>query len=367
MPPMLLAASLSRLPARRRGGCCCRLRLGGSDGSTGSSGAAKAARRRRRATFPSAKGKSLSQKCSKLPTRPRTWSSPRPRWSSTRARTATRSASSQRDRTQVTDAEVALYFAKVPEAPSKRVAKSKPAAKGAAARGRRSKPSKSRRSVPSRPRSKASQTEPAFRAQTTTSDPERRHGRLLDQGQLPQQRRVADRGADQEGRRNRRRPLLPSADRRRLHTEIPRVGQKAPLIHTPTRRRRRRRPLEDHDPHPAGHAERGRLRRCARQGTDRPLVCDPPVLPESGLRARRRRGRAGQTAIRRQGGVHPHGDLQRQRPEQGRAPAGAGLPPAQRAVAVRDRPRWEDQGRDRGRLRRRRTDPRGEGTEPQNE
>ena len=44
------------------------------------------------------------------------------------------------------------------------------------------------------------------------------------------------------------------------------------------------------------------------------------------------------TARRR---LHPPGDLQRQRHQQGHPPAGQGLPAAERAVAVRDRPRRE--------------------------
>ena len=174
--------------------------------------------------------------------------------------------------------------------------------------------------------------------------PRRRHGRLLDRARLPQRRRVADRGADQGRRRTDRRRCC-RAPSSASSSGFPGSGEKAPLIHTPTAAGRRRRPLEDHDADPAGHPEPGRLRGRAGQGTDRPLVCDPPVLPESGLRPRRRRGRAGQTALRRQGGLHPHGDLQRQRPEQGRAAAGAGLPPAERAVAVRDRPRRDDRAR----------------------
>ena len=44
------------------------------------------------------------------------------------------------------------------------------------------------------------QTQPAFRAQTTTSDPDAATVVYATDVDFPKRRRVADRGADQEGR-----------------------------------------------------------------------------------------------------------------------------------------------------------------------
>ena len=231
----------------------------------------------------------------------------------------------EQDRTQVADAEVALYFAKVPEGqPGSREIEG---AQGSRRAGPQIKALEEPAIGPFPASIESLATQPAFRAQTTSDDPDAATVVYSTDVDFPSDGEWRIAARDQGRRQARRATLLPSAIVGEFK-RIPRVGQKAPLIHTPTAGGRRRRPLEDHDADPAGHPEQGRLRRRARQGTDRPLVCDPPVLPESGLRPGRRRGRAGQTAIRRQGGLHPHGDLQRQRPEQGRATAGAGLPPA---------------------------------------
>src|SRR5262249_5114018 len=97
--------------------------------------------------------------------------------------------------------------------------------------------------------------------------------------------------------------------------------------------------------------EQGQLRGSARKGTDTALVCDPQVLPESGLRACRRRRPASPARIRRQGQLHPYGDLQRQRSRPGSALPGAPLSPAHGTGAVRDQPRRGRQRRDRGSVR----------------
>ena len=220
----------------------------------------------------------------------------------------------EKDRTQVADAEVALYFAKVPKVNPKA---EKEGAKGAEARAQ-IKALEEPATGPFPASIESLATQPAFRAADDQRRPRRGDGRLLDRHRLPQRRRVADRGRDQ-GRRRAERDAAAQRRRRRGPSASRGSGQKAPLIHTPTAGRRRRRPLEDHDADPARHPEQGRLRRRARERTDRPLVCDPPVLPESGLRPGRRRGRAGQTALRRQGGLHPHGDLRRQRPAPSRS------------------------------------------------
>ena len=109
------------------------------------------------------------------------------------------------DRTQVDDADVALYVARVP-----------PAVPGGAAAVENGKEKKdavaqAREEALEQPAMgpypaaiESLATKPAFRAQTTSSDPDAATSRLHDRTRLPQQRRVAGRGADQAGRRNRR-------------------------------------------------------------------------------------------------------------------------------------------------------------------
>ena len=242
------------------------------------------------------------------PSRPNSSSRRRPR-SSTRARTASPSASSSKDRTPVNDAAGGDLLRAGP--------RGQPESGKSGRQGRRS----------AGPQIKALE-EPAtgpFPAKVETPADQARLPRRDDQPTTRTRRRPSTRPRSTSPRtasggspalikegdkltrdaaaERRRRPLRPRAPGRRPGADDPHADRGG------CRRRRRK----DHDADPARHPEQGRLRGRSRQGTDHPLVCDPPVLPESGLRPGRRRGRAGQTALRRQGGFHPHGDLQRQR------------------------------------------------------
>jgi hypothetical protein len=135
----------------------------------------------------------------------------------------------ERDRTQVPDAEVALYFAKTPT--PKPGAKSKSGSKGAAAKAQEQ--ALDQPAVGPFPASIESlATQPAFRAKTTSDDPDAASVVYSTQINFPSngEWRIAalvKRDGEIKG------TLLPSAvvgefDR------IPRAGQQAPKIHTPT-------------------------------------------------------------------------------------------------------------------------------------
>ena len=152
---------------------------------------------------------------------------------------------------------------------------------------------------------------------------------------------------------------------------VPKVGDKAPRIDTPTAEVRRRRRLEDRHPHAARLDARRELRRRDRQEarscscSRRPRLCQSrvcgPVVdiaeevkaenkgdaPSSTWRSTTttRSRRAASTAPAR---------------ESVPAPAGARLPPAHRAVGVRDRQQRQDRRSSRGRVLEGRARERGE-------
>ena len=166
-----------RLPARGRGAARRlrrRLRLDRLDGGT----AAKAARRRRRATSRAPKGKTLARGAQSRRRAARTGRLAGRAWSSTRARTATRSASSN----------ATAPRSPTPKSPStsprcrkpKPGAKSKSGQQGPGARRPRNRRSTSRRSARSRPRSKASRPSPPSARRRPADDPDAATRRLLD-------------------------------------------------------------------------------------------------------------------------------------------------------------------------------------------
>jgi hypothetical protein len=133
----------------------------------------------------------------------------------------------QRDRTQVSDADVALYLAKVPgggEAEDE-----SGAASGKAERRALDEPA-----IGPFPASVESlQTQPAFRAQTTTSDPDAASVVYATNVDFPSdgEWRVAAlvRQGDELSA-----TLLTGSAQVGANAAVPQVGQKAPLIHTPT-------------------------------------------------------------------------------------------------------------------------------------
>ena len=136
----------------------------------------------------------------------------------------------QRDRTQVPDAEVALYFAKVP---------GKGAGTGAGAPAGTTSAKKAEERALDQPAVgpfpaaiETLETQPAFRAQTTTSDPDAASVVYKTNVNFPSngEWRIAAL-IKQDGKLTA--TLLPSAEVGRFW-RVPKVGQKAPLIHTPT-------------------------------------------------------------------------------------------------------------------------------------
>ncbi len=134
-----------------------------------------------------------------------------------------------RDRGQVTDAEVALYFAKVPE--PKRGAKSKAGNPGLQTKAE--KQALDQPAVGPFPASIESlATEPAFRARSTAEDAGAASVVYSTQLDFPREggwriAAIVKDGGELRG------GLLPSAEVGEFH-RIPRVGRRAPTIHTPT-------------------------------------------------------------------------------------------------------------------------------------
>ncbi len=138
----------------------------------------------------------------------------------------------ERDRSQVADAKVALYFAKVPSL--KQAAKGKAApAKGGSVLGKAEEKALDQPAIGPFPAAIESlQTQPAFRAQTTASDPNAATVVYATDINFPSNGEwriaaVIKQGGKTTG------TLLPSAEVGEF-PKVPRVGQKAPFIHTPT-------------------------------------------------------------------------------------------------------------------------------------
>ena len=135
------------------------------------------------------------------------------------------------DRTPVSDAEVALYIAHVPATRGKAAAEGDGRSKGALARARRE-ALEAPATGPFPAAIESIGTESAFRAQTTANDPDAPAVVYVTELDFPAdgEWRIAalvKEGDEMTG------TLLPSAVVGEF-TRIPRVGEKAPLIHTPT-------------------------------------------------------------------------------------------------------------------------------------
>ncbi len=139
----------------------------------------------------------------------------------------------QRDRTQVPDAEVALYFARVPAAKNPQAEGDFGEAAGTTSAKKAEERALDEPAVGPFPAAiETLQTQPAFRAQTTTSDPDAASVVYRTDVDFPSngEWRIAAL-VKQDGKLTA--TLLPSAEVGRF-TKVPKVGQKAPLIHTPT-------------------------------------------------------------------------------------------------------------------------------------
>jgi hypothetical protein len=138
----------------------------------------------------------------------------------------------ERDRTQVPDAEVALYFARVPGRSGKARGQLGATAGSAAAKNAEKRALDEPAVGPFPASIESMQTQPAFRAQTTTSDPDAATVVYATDVDFPAngEWRIAAlirRGDETTA------ALLPSAVVG-ASARVPRVGEKAPLIHTPT-------------------------------------------------------------------------------------------------------------------------------------
>jgi hypothetical protein len=236
MPPMR--------PSRARAALACLLALallvlagcgGGSDSSTGSgssNGSAQSRPAPPRSDFPSAEGKTLAEVLKSEDAAPSKLVVSPAAQAFYKGENRFPFGVFERDRTQVSDADVALYFARVPG--------------GAGAGGRDefgsvsgTSNSKSEKRALDEPavgpfpaKVETLQTQPAFRAQTTTSDPDAATVVYSTDVDFPREGewRIAAlvRQGDELSA-----TLLPSAVVGTF-TKVPRIGQKAPLIHTPT-------------------------------------------------------------------------------------------------------------------------------------
>ena len=205
------------------------------------------------------------------------------------------------DGKQAPDAEVALYFTKAPKNDQSAKALDTPA------------------EGPFPARIESIATESAFRSQTTSSEAGAAtavyvsHFDFSANGQWQVAALIRE-GGKLTG------TLLPSIEVGTAD-QIPQVGQKAPLIHTPT-------------PADVG-GDMSKITTRIPPDTQNKvdyadvigkepimlLFATPAVLPEPGLRPGGRRRRAGQTGTRRRCRLHPHGGLRKQRTAADQAPA----------------------------------------------
>jgi hypothetical protein len=203
---------------------------GGSDSSTGSSsGSAQSSPAPPKSEFPSAKGKTLAEVLEAENATPSTLVVSPAAAVFNKGENRYPFGVFQRDRAQVPDAEVALYFAKAPgkgpggaDAPA--------GTKGAKEAEERALDQPATGPFPAA--IETLQTQPAFRAQTTTSDPDAASVVYKTNVDFPSngEWRIAAL-IRQDGKLTA--TLLPSAEVGRF-SKVPKVGQKAPLIHTPT-------------------------------------------------------------------------------------------------------------------------------------
>jgi hypothetical protein len=228
MPPMRMTralvalACLSAVVAIGLGGCG-----GSSDSSTSSSStSAKSRPAPPKSDFPSAQGKTLAEVLEAEGATPSKLVVSPAALAFYKGENRYPFGVFERDRTQVSDADVALYFAKVPNA--------KDAPSGTAESKKAETQAREEPAIGPFPASVESlQTQPAFRAQTTTSDPDAASVVYSTNVNFPSngEWRVAAliRQGDELSA-----TLLTGSAQVGAYAGVPQVGQKAPLIHTPT-------------------------------------------------------------------------------------------------------------------------------------
>jgi hypothetical protein len=232
MPPMRMTRALVALAcllatmAVTLGGCG-----GGSDSSTDSSSSnAESRPAPPKGEFPSAEGKTLAEVLEAEDATPSKLVVSPAALTFYRGENRYPFGVFQRDRTQVSDADVALYLAKVPGG--------KEGGQGEEATGTANSKAETKAldqpAIGPFPASVESlQTQPAFRAQTTTSDPDAASVVYSSNVNFPSdgEWRIAAliRQGDELSA-----TLLTGSAQVGAFANVPQVGQKAPLIHTPT-------------------------------------------------------------------------------------------------------------------------------------
>ncbi|HKT84049.1 MAG TPA: hypothetical protein VJQ84_09470 [Solirubrobacterales bacterium] len=134
----------------------------------------------------------------------------------------------ERDRSQVSDAKVALYFARVPG----QKAKGGPVAGSAGAKDAEKRALDEPAVGPFPAAVESMETQPAFRAETTTSDPNAATVVYTTKVDFPADGEWRIAAVVKQGDETTS-TLIPSANVGAF-AKVPRVGQKAPIIHTPT-------------------------------------------------------------------------------------------------------------------------------------
>ena len=320
MRPGRLAVALACLLAGRlsRG-----MRRGVESSTSSAQVAAKSLPAPPASEFPSAKGKTLKG-CSNRPKAAPTWSLRRPRKPSTGAEPLPlRSLRTANELPSPTPRSPSTSPKAPPKTRNGAAGKKKPSPLGHQAIG----------PFPAAVESLA--TKPAFRAKTTTEDPNAAPVVYAAEPNFPSDGEWRIVALIKEGNKTTW-TVLPSATVGEFTSPAGRpAGAADPHADGGERRRG---PLEDHDARPAGHAEPGRLRGSARKRTDLLLfatpkfcqsrVCGPVVDVAEQVKqltkARRRSSTwRSTTKTTRARGCGPR----------------CGVPPAHRALAVRDRPR----------------------------
>jgi hypothetical protein len=232
MPPMRLsrlaaiAACLFAI-ALAAAGCG-----GGSDSSTdASSSSAQSRPAPPKSDFPSAKGKTLAEVLEAEDASPSTLVVSPAAQAFNKGENRYPFGVFERDRTQVADADVALYFAKVPA--TKGTKDKFGAATGTKAAKRAEERALDGPAIGPFPAAvETLGTQPAFRAQTTTSDPDAASVVYTTHVNFPSDGEWQIAALVRQGDELTA-TLLPSAVVGAF-SKVPQVGQKAPLIHTPT-------------------------------------------------------------------------------------------------------------------------------------
>jgi hypothetical protein len=207
---------------------------GGSDSSTGStSGSAQSRPAPPKSAFPSAKGKTLAQVLESEEAKPSELVVSPAAQVFNKGENRYPFGVFERDRTQVPNAEVALYFAKMPPVKGKGSTAEQSAGAGTLTPKEAEERALNQPAVGPFPASiESMQTKPAFRAQTTSSDPDAAAAVYSTQVDFPSEGEWRIAALVKEGDKFTT-ALLPSAVVGAF-SKVPQVGQKAPLIHTPT-------------------------------------------------------------------------------------------------------------------------------------